>query len=90
MKFLRRPTEKIRDDAWHIADSMIQVADNKIFLSRSTSAYKIKLHTGLIEINEKLIADRLDRWAGEHQGLWTQYLDGHPRYNQIQKILEGR
>ena len=89
MKFLRRPTEKIRDDAWSIADSMIQVADNKIFLSRSTSAYKIKLHTELIEINEKLIADRLDRWSNEHEGLWTQYLDGYHRYNQIERILNN-
>ena len=90
MKFLRRPTEKIRDDAWYIADSMIRVADNEIFLSRSTSPYKIKMYTEAIQRSQLIQADRLDRWATEHEGLWTQYLDGHPNYNQIQKILEGR
>jgi hypothetical protein len=90
MKFLRRPTEKIRDDAWYIADSMIRVADSKIFLSRSTSPYKIKMYTEAIERSQNICVDRLDRWATEHTGSWTQYLDGHPNYNQIQKILEGR
>ena len=89
MKFHRRPIEKIRDDAWYIADSMIRVADNKIFLSRSTSPYKIKMYTEAIERSQKISADRLDRWANEHTGSWTQYLDGYPRYDQIRRVLNN-
>jgi len=88
MRFIKRPTEKIFDDAWNIADSMIQKADNEVFLARAKSEYKIRLHTELSGVNTRLIAERLDRWATEHDGPWQRYLDSYPRYNQIQAILE--
>jgi hypothetical protein len=88
MRIIKRPTEKIFDDAWYIADAMIRKADNEIFLCRAKSAYAIQNHTELIAVNTRTIAERLDRWATEHGGPWQRYLDGYPRYDRIQSILE--
>jgi hypothetical protein len=45
-------------------------------------------YTEDIERVEKILAEKLDRWATEHKGSWSQYIDGHPRYDRIQKYLE--
>jgi hypothetical protein len=88
MKILKFPTEKIFADAWSIANSKLYVEDRRRYRSRiDSSFYMFTKYTEDIERVEKLLAEKLDRWANEHAGSWEQYIDGHPRYDRIQDYL---
>lgn len=89
MKIREFPTEKIFADAWSIANSVLYVNDRRRYRSRiDPSFYMFQKYTEDIERVEKILAEKLDRWATEHKGSWSQYIDGHPRYDRIQKYLE--
>jgi hypothetical protein len=91
MKILKFPTEKIFADAWSIANSKLYIEDRRRYRSKmNTSLYMFARYGEDIERVEKMLAEKLDRWAKEHEGSWTQFIDGHPRYDRIQQYLEGR
>ena len=87
MKILKFPTEKVFADAWSIANSKLYVDDRRRFRETSSS-YMFHQYTEDILRVEKMLEEKLDLWATEHEGSWEQYLDGHPRYDRIQSILE--
>ena len=90
MKILKFPTEKIFADAWSIANSLLYIEDRRVYRSRmDNSLYMFTKYGEDIERVEKMLAEKLDRWAKEHQGSWTQYITDHPRYNRIQRYLEN-
>jgi hypothetical protein len=86
MKILKFPTEKIYADAWSIANSKLYVDDRRRF-RETASSYMFHKYTEDILRVERLLTQKLDRWATEHDGSWDQYLDGHPRYDRIQQIM---
>jgi hypothetical protein len=90
MKVKHFPTEKIFADAWSIANSKLYIEDRRRYRSRmDTSLYMFAKYGEDIERVEKLLADKLDRWAKEHKGSWTQYIADHPRNNRIEEYLEN-
>ncbi|CAB4154265.1 hypothetical protein UFOVP631_26 [uncultured Caudovirales phage] len=95
MQYIKRPSTAIQDDAYSIADAMIYRHDQNTRLSRAMQTHglmsdKVQQLSNDICRLDGLIQDRELRWI-ENYGFsmqWFQYLDGHPRYNSIQKILE--
>jgi len=95
MRYIQRPKEAIKDDAYSIADAMIYRNDQDRRLVQARTKYGImsdkvqELSNDICRL-DMLIKDRELRWI-ENYGFsmqWFQYLDGHPRYDSIQKILE--
>jgi hypothetical protein len=95
MLYIKRPTEAIKDDAYLIADAMIYRHDQDRRLSRAMQTHglfsdKVQQLSNDICRLDSLIQQRELKWI-ENYGFdyeWFQYLDGHPRYNSIKKILE--
>ena len=94
MKYIKRPTEAIIDSAYSIADAIIYRNDQNTRLIKALEKYgfsdKVQQLSNDICRLDSLIQDRELRWI-ENYGFdyqWFQFLDGHPRYKSIQKILE--
>jgi hypothetical protein len=88
MKILKFPTEKIFADAWSIANSALYQDSRRRYLSQPQSAYMTERYQEDLDRITQMLAEKLARWSDEHEGHWSQYIDGHPRYNRIQSILE--
>jgi hypothetical protein len=95
LQYIKRPSTAIQDDAYSIADAMLYRHDQDRRLIQSRIKYGImsdkvqQLSNDICRL-DRLIQQRELRWI-ENYGFsmqWFQYLDGHPRYNSIQKILE--
>jgi hypothetical protein len=88
MKILKFPTEKIFADAWSIANSVLYQDARRRYLSKPQSEYMTEKYQEDLDRITQMLADKLARWSKDHQGSWSQYIDGHPRYASIQRILE--
>ena len=100
VQYIKRPTESITNDAYSIADAMIRRRDQDIRLTKALTKYGImsaqvtQLSNDIIRL-DKLIQDRTNKWIENYGSTtqswcmnWWQHLDGYPRANAIDKILE--
>jgi hypothetical protein len=99
VKYIKRPTEPITNDAYSIADAMIRRMDQDIRLTQALRKHGVmsdrvkELSNDIIRL-DSLIQDRINKWtetyASSTQGWcmnWWQHLDGYPRATAIDKIL---
>jgi len=85
------PTEPIFYDAWMIARCIVYKAEQEIFLFGANSDYKVKMHSENIKRAEGLIQQRTADWIANYgtEMTWNQYIDGCPRQDYLERILEG-
>jgi hypothetical protein len=89
MRIRKTPTEPIFYDAWVIADNVLYKNDREVFLTWRNSPYKTQMLLEDLKRAEDLIEKRTAEWTANYgtEKSWTQYLDGHPRYEKLDTLL---